>query len=561
MPAKCETCSSSFEVRDEDLKFYKSISPFLAGKTYEIPAPRECPTCRRQRRLAFRNERNFYRGRSDASGESILSLYSPDKLYRVYSQKEWWSDSWDALQMGRQYDPEQSFFDQFDSFHRLVPTMSLVIVNCENCDFTNNLTNSKNCYLVVDSQDCEDVFYSSASIKLKDCMDVWWSNTVELSAYIFCSEKLFNCFYCTRCANSNDLKFCRDCIHCSDCFGCTNLSHQQYCIYNKQYSKEDYEKHIKSFNLGKYSEIQNVLNEVEEFHLTQPYKAITSEFVENCTGDVMYYSRDCHDTFTINNCEGCSYLFEAGRSKQCQDISFVYDCEQGGVYQAIDSIFCFNSAFLVNCSNCSDSYYLVECYHAKNCFGCMGLRNKEYCIFNTQYTKEEYENIVSKIIEQMSASGEWGQFFSYSLSPFGYNETDASYFFPLEKEEALSRGMKWSDYEAPMPQALAVVKSSQLHDDIKEVPNSIVDWAIECETTGKLFRIATPELEFYRKNNIPLPRYHPEYRYLEMLKHRNPQVIYQRECMKCSNTTDTTFAPDRPEIIYCDDCYKEEFRG
>ena len=29
------------------------------------------------------------------------------------------------------------------------------------------------------------------------------------------------------------------------------------------------------------------------------------------------------------------------------------------------------------------------------------MKNKEYCIFNKQYTKEEYENIVPQLIEKM----------------------------------------------------------------------------------------------------------------------------------------------------------------
>ncbi|MDP2669631.1 MAG: hypothetical protein Q8O99_01100 [bacterium] len=34
-------------------------------------------------------------------------------------------------------------------------------------------------------------------------------------------------------------------------------------------------------------------------------------------------------------------------------------------------------------------------------FGCSNLRNKQYCIFNKQYTQEEYEQLVPKIITHM----------------------------------------------------------------------------------------------------------------------------------------------------------------
>ena len=81
--------------------------------------------------------------------------------------------------------------------------------------------------------------------------------------------------------------------------------------------------------------------------------------------------------------------------------------------------------------------YCISCFGSHDCFGCVGLRNKSYCILNTQYTKEEYEELVPRIIIHMMKNGEWGEFFPSSMSPFGYNETVATEYFPREKEEAL----------------------------------------------------------------------------------------------------------------------------
>jgi len=38
---------------------------------------------------------------------------------------------------------------------------------------------------------------------------------------------------------------------------------------------------------------------------------------------------------------------------------------------------------------------------------------------------------VPKIIEHMQKMGEWGEFFPSSLSPFGYNETVAEEYYPI----------------------------------------------------------------------------------------------------------------------------------
>lgn len=63
--------------------------------------------------------------------------------------------------------------------------------------------------------------------------------------------------------------------------------------------------------------------------------------------------------------------------------------------------------FSYNCWTSSELAYCIDCYDTKNCFGCIGLRNKQYCILNKQYTKEQYEELVPKIIEHMTKTGEW----------------------------------------------------------------------------------------------------------------------------------------------------------
>jgi len=97
MQKKCKKCTQNFEITNQDLEFYKKISPKFDWKVYEISAPTLCPDCRQQRRLSFRNERNLYRRKCDATGKSIISIYSPDKEYKVYNSDFWWSDKWDAM--------------------------------------------------------------------------------------------------------------------------------------------------------------------------------------------------------------------------------------------------------------------------------------------------------------------------------------------------------------------------------------------------------------------------------------------------------------------------------
>ena len=87
--------------------------PAAPQREYPIPPPTLSPDCRAQRRLAFRNERHLYHRKSDLSGKQIISCFSPDKLTKVFSQDEWWSDAWDPLEYGRDFDFSRPFFEQF----------------------------------------------------------------------------------------------------------------------------------------------------------------------------------------------------------------------------------------------------------------------------------------------------------------------------------------------------------------------------------------------------------------------------------------------------------------
>ena len=116
----------------------------------------------------------------------------------------------------------------------------------------------------------------------------------------------------------------------------------------------------------------------------------------------------------------------------------------------------------------------------------------------------------------------------------------------------------WSNYEAPTPQVSKIIPAEKLPENISDIPDDILNWAIECEITKKPFKIIKPELEFYRKHNLPIPRRHPDQRHLDRMKLRNPRKLFERNCDKCGANMQTTFAPERKEIVYCEKCYEKE---
>jgi hypothetical protein len=206
----------------------------------------------------------------------------------------------------------------------------------------------------------------------------------------------------------------------------------------------------------------------------------------------------------------------------------------------------------------SDVLYSVFCSrNVKYLFGCVGLRHKEYCILNRQYSKDEYMDLAGRIAAHMQKTDEWGLYFPPEISMFGYNETAANVLFPMEKEDVVQQGWQWSNYEAKV-EASRTIPAASLPDDQAAILDDILNWAILCEVTGKPFKIVKQELEFYRQHDLPIPRRHPDQRHTDRFALKNPFRFFDRECAKCSQAIQTTYAPDCPEVVYCRNCYMQE---
>lgn len=315
----CRHCSASFPITDKDLDFYDKVSPIFDNKKYSIPTPTLCPDCRQQRRLAWRNRRKIYKRKCDATRKDIISMFSPDKPYKVYHTQEWESDRWDPKSYGRAYDFNRPFFEQFDELLRIVPLPHLAIIHSslENAEYVNGANRVKNAYLSNSISHVEDVYYSEAiydSTSIVDCLNVKHS---EQCYECVNSIGITNGKYLNECQSCNHCTFCFFCIGCDNCIGCINLRNKQYCIFNIQYSPEEYEK--KKQLIGT-NEIQKQLDKVSKTYPHRSTKIINSH---NVTGDDFVNSSDCFNSFDIIDCKNIkNSIFITGNSSDCQDISF-----------------------------------------------------------------------------------------------------------------------------------------------------------------------------------------------------------------------------------------------
>ncbi|MDD5740331.1 MAG: hypothetical protein PHO20_06215 [Candidatus Peribacteraceae bacterium] len=555
MGRTCRHCSAVFELLPKEQELYKTL---------DVPDPVECPACRRQRRLMFRNFFHLYHRTCDLTGKKILSVYDEGTAFPVYGLQEWWSDKWDGLDYGIAPDFSRSFFEQVAVLHRTVPRIAFMNVNCENCDYCNMSNGSRNCYLVFGNVGNEDCMYGHIVWQSKDCYDC---------LYTYRSEYCYECIDCVQCHslsfsrtcdNCSSSMFLVHCVGCHDCFGCVGLKNKEFHIFNVPHSKEDYRKKIAELNTGNIRTIALAKKKVNTLIGKEIVKNYHGFNCENVTGDYLYNCRNIYDGYDLKNCEDTLY------SATLDSFSDSLDCNFCGINAGARAELCYNCLTigpnhrLIACHACQNDnanlFYCDTCHGCQDCFGCVSLKQKRYCILNKQYTKEEYETLLSKLIAHMKKHKEWGQFFPREMSPFAYNETIAQEYFPLTKEQAIAHGWRWKEEEEEVEERQENYLGPQVPvpDDIRDADDSICERILRCAVTGKLFKIIPQELQFYRDMKLPLPRKCFVQRQRERFALRNPRQLFKRTCAKCKKPIETTYAPNRPEIVYCEECYLKE---
>ncbi len=543
----CEYCRRTFELTETDRQFYDRL---------DVPPPRLCPSDRQRRRAAFRNERNLYVRSCDGTGKRIVSMYSPDKPFKVFDQEYFWSDAWDGIQYGREFDLHRPFFEQFRELQLSVPRLSLFNVQSENSYYTNHSAYNKNCYLGVDLGKCEDVLYSNWMTNSKDCVDCSYSDYCELCYFVLYCVHCYNCDFCTDCEQCRDCYYCYDCHNCENCFGCTGLRGKRYYLHNKFVGREAFEAHLEDRQFS-YLKQQEDWQQFKAIRQTVPHRFASLIQCEDCSGDHLHQCKNAHYAFDSVRLWDCKYMYE------CDECKDAYDCYQPGLVEA-ELIYEIHagqgqkqSRFMNVCRQVNECNYCDYCFESSHLFGCVGLRRKQFCILNKQYPEKQYHETVQKLIAHLRSTREWGEFFPFWCSPFGYNESKAQDFFPITKEEAVQKNIPWSSYEAPIPDGA----QTRPEDDIRAISDHIFEKVIKCEETGHLFRIISAELGFYRRKNLPIPLYSSEVRYRYRMALRNPQQLWKRSCSRCEVTFQTSYAPSRTEQILCESCYYADRYG
>lgn len=529
-------------------------------KTFGMP-PMALPPMERLRQLmSTRNEWKLYHRTCDATGDNIISAYPPDSPYTVYKNSVWWGDSWDALKFGRDIDFNRPFFEQFFELQKVVPREGTSVFESQNCDFNSHIRHSKNCYMNSLVVRAEDMHYCYWMVDVESTLDSCFHINGKSSLCYQCVD-FSTCYHCVglqECYNCNECYFSYQLRGCKNCLFCSNLSNKEYHIGNTPCSKEECEKTRDAVLNGSATAWDDAFKKFLDVRSKAIHRSSYLLNSENVTGDHLFNSRNCENCFDGDDNEDCSNCISLNHA------SDVHSCHSAGwpgcelLWNCSVSRGCIDMAFCRYMWNCNDMRYCDSCQSSKHCFGCIGLRHKQFCIFNKQYSEGDYAALRKKLIAQMKTTDEWGTFFPYQTLPFAYNESAAQDYFPLSREDAIRRGFRWREIVDTPPEAKNILTAAQLPDSIDEVSDDVLQIAIRCAATGKLFKVIKQELDFYRKMKLPLPRLHPDERHRRRMALRNPYMLWTRPCMKCKKNMQTSYSPERSETVYCEECYLKE---
>lgn len=360
----CQNCQNSFTIEPDDFSFYEKI---------KVPPPTWCFECRQQRRYAWRNERTLYRRTCDLCQKSMVTIYSPNKPFKVYCNECWWSDNWDSSLYGKDFDFSRQFFEQFSELQHEVPRMALLNKNSINSEYTNHSGNNKNVYMSFAVFDGENIMYSTWVMKnSRECVDCSFINEKGERLYeVIDSRSCYQCQYGIFLKDCSSCYYCYDCRGCTDCFMSSNLRNKSYVFKNEQFTRDEYLEKVKEYNLSSYLNREGLNKEFENLLKNHSiHRYVISERNIDSSGSLLYDCKNIKKSFEIDKGENCKYIYGGIEVKDSMDLYHVgynielcYEC-QGGTRIP-------NCQFCHLCYDDVNVMYSDTCQNSQNLFGCV----------------------------------------------------------------------------------------------------------------------------------------------------------------------------------------------
>ena len=444
----------------------------------------------------------------------VTKVPPTERKPNLVSLKEFEENRDDLLKTWIDYDENISFWKNYEKLFYKIDIAAVVDYGgSENADYADMTLESKNIYLTtVVITECENVMYSfSVKWNSSNVINGLAVRTHSDNVY-FCSGVVgsYKIFYSRFINNCNNVWFSSNMNWCSECLFSNDLDNATYYIKNKKYEKEEY-----------FKEKERLLKDKENYsnlywEVSKVWKNIASTDVQ---WSAIFNSENVENWYHVDNLKnGRNLILVWGRDGN----ENMYDVFPGWSPIANDFYWVMwaNWEHLYCCINIvksSNMFYSRNCVSSSYCIWCIGLKNKQYCIFNTQYTKQEWEILADKIFSKMEAEWSLWEFFPWNVNPFYFNDTIASLLWKFSKEEIISDWYLWRDEEikVDIPEWSDLISVSDLNhyqwyddDDWNWQINSDILNKVIQDGNGNYYRIVQMEYDFLMKHALPLPDIH-----------------------------------------------------
>ena len=539
-----------WELTEEEIKWYRK---------FNVPPATLSPVTRLKMLLGFATGISIWWNKDCKTNEPILSFMHPDIPIPCMNDKDWWVSDFSHDQA---IDFDLPFFDQMRTLIQKTPYCASRDDGSNKNSVAVDMLNTEDSYMVFGGNQCRRLTYSALLFDTEDSID---TTNIWLSRNCYASNRIKRCFECKSCIECFDCMnsaFLFDCRNCENCFGGVNLRNRKFVFFGEQLKEEEYKKRVAEFDLSCSSVFEELRS---RFHKMITEDAVWPEAfwsgAEDSQGEYLeksvrvkhgYWLMRCADSFW------CWVNDDLKNSAFC-----AWDGWGGNAYNCNGLVYVDNMKFCDQCWNSSSLEYCYNCHNCEFCFGCVGLQRKKYCVYNKQYTEEEYWQLVDELKCKMLDRGEYGEYFPADLSPMGMQFSIGAEFLgysdqELERYGALKLDPKKGNVLAPHKvDATNAIAVDQIPDCLSDVDaKQLVGKPIYDAELGRPYSVLPREFEFYKKQGLPFPREHFLTRLRNLLRTSNTPLTELSKCHECSKEITVhknQMFPKRK--IYCRECY------
>ncbi len=480
----------------------------------------------------------------------IICTVHPATGIKVLPDKEWFEK--DFLSHGREYQLDRPFFEQWRELQLAVP-MPASRNHVEPVNSIAFVSQGDEDSYFVGASKTKRTYYAHAAMDVEDCAEVYESSKLQECFNVADSSRLHRCSFVRASYDCLNSSFLFDCRNCEFCFGATNKRNKKYLWWNEQLTKEEWEKRRAEVDLGSRAVVSE---QMQRFRTFVRERAVWPENFNDhaidSTGEYLFKTTRVMDSYLCG--EGaidqyfCNFSFG-----QSENNAFTGYPVNGSDMYSCASISGRRQKFCFLTIRSENMEYCMLCYNCTDCFGCIGLQRKQFCIFNKQYTEEEYWKRVDALRCTMLDRGEYGEFYPAGFSPSYPGDSGAMYWFGATKEELKKMGVM--EFE---PESLGAIGEeladpskmrnvSELPDYVRDLTDDWIGVPLFDPVANRRFAMIRPEVEFYRRMNVAPPTKHFTARLKDLWVEVNQGSFMETTCTACGKALRVAKNAGHPE--------------